>query len=54
MKEALIFALKKIVIAYGQGRNRMAEIAMDALDEAGAGPANDRRNTPTTETETQP
>lgn len=54
MEKTLILALKRIVIAYDQGRDRMAEIAMDTLDEAGAGPAHDGRNTPTTETETSP
>ena len=54
MEETLILALKRIVIAYDQGRNRMAEIAMDALDEAGAGPARDGRNTPPPKTKPSP
>lgn len=52
MEEPLIAVLKRIVLAYYEGRDRMAEIAMDALDDAGAGPAGDRRNTPPRETET--
>ena len=54
MEEDLIGALKKIVIAYDQGRDRMAKIAMDALDAAGAGPAADGRNTPTPKTKPSP
>jgi hypothetical protein len=35
MDEDLIRALKRIVLAHGQGRDEMARIAMDALESAG-------------------
>lgn len=54
MEETLLGALRRVVLAYYEGRDRMAQIAMDALDEAGAGPARDGRNTPTPETENAP
>jgi len=35
MDEDLIRALKRIVLAYDEGRDEMARIAMDALESAG-------------------
>lgn len=35
MDEELIKALKRVVLAYYEGRDEMAKVAMDALESAG-------------------
>lgn len=52
MDEDLILALKRVVLAYYEGRDEMARIAMDALEEVKS--AHDGRDAPPPEAELPP